>query len=204
MLALTELETDVIAELLNMGVGRAAASLGQLLNEEVTLSVPQLCVQSRQETAELMDRQSEGGIAAIKERFEGGFDGDALLLFPSHKSLELVRVMLGEAMYDGDITELEREALLEVGNIILNGCLGSIANNLGGELFCSLPEYRRGSGNEVLAAADGAEDLVLFLHIDFSLASAEIEGYVLFLLDIQAANKLRARIQEYLTRAGLV
>ena len=43
-----------------------------------------------------------------------------------------------------DILELEHEALAETGNIILNGCLATIANLLQRTLKISLPEILRG------------------------------------------------------------
>ncbi|MES9855128.1 MAG: hypothetical protein ABW166_00795 [Sedimenticola sp.] len=203
MFDLTAIEKDAITELLNIGVGRAAASLGQLLGEELMLSVPTLYIQTRRQTAELMHRQDITNVSAIKERFEGGFNGDAMLIFPSHKSLVLVRALLGETVDENSITELEREALLEVGNIILNGCLGSIANTLGGEFFCSLPEYLQGQSIDVLEVEEKADELVLFLHINFAVANLEIEGYLVFLLDIQAADMLRERIHQFLSDSGI-
>ena len=38
---LSELENDLLGELFNIGVGRAANSLSQMVNQEVTLSVPE-------------------------------------------------------------------------------------------------------------------------------------------------------------------
>ena len=43
-----------------------------------------------------------------------------------------------------DVIDLEQEALAETGNIILNGCLSTIANMLERSLKMSLPEVLHG------------------------------------------------------------
>ena len=65
----------------------------------------------------------------IHQVFEGEITGRALLIFPDTKSLELVRAVIGGELPLEEIIELEQEALAEIGNIILNGCLATIANH---------------------------------------------------------------------------
>ncbi len=58
--------------------------------------------------------------------------------------------MVGEHLSLEDILELEHEALAEIGNIILNACIATIANLLQRSLTMSLPEIIRGAGGEFL------------------------------------------------------
>ena len=53
---LTEIERDAISEIANMGVSRAAASLRQMVGEQVLLSVPTVRIVSREEAAGLVER----------------------------------------------------------------------------------------------------------------------------------------------------
>ena len=48
---LSGLEQDALAEIANMGVSRAAASLRQMVGEQVVLSVPAVKIVSRHEAA---------------------------------------------------------------------------------------------------------------------------------------------------------
>ncbi len=66
----------------------------------------------------------------IHEAFSGPFSGNAFLLFPEDRSLELVRLTLQDQFDCNALTEVKEEALVEVGNIIINSCLSSI-----GEIF---------------------------------------------------------------------
>ncbi len=48
------------------------------------------------------------------------------MAFPEDRSLELVKLILDESFPAESATDMEEEALLEVGNLVLNGFLGAI------------------------------------------------------------------------------
>lgn len=207
MPAIAELERDAITELLNIAIGQAAASLSQLVDDEVKLSVPFVDFLTPSEAAQRLDHETQGGDSvAVRQQFRGQFSGDILLIFPGSRSLELVRSMLDDALPLETLTELEQEALLEVGNIILNACVGSLANQLGTPVESSLPAYVRARGGRVLGpVADGTDsELVMFLHVDFSLLRKDIHGYLAFIMDIDSANGFLAAVRTYLGRSALV
>ena len=85
-------------------------------------------------------------LVAVRQAFQGEFSGCALLIFPEPNSLELVRAVTKGELSLEDIIDLEQEALAEIGNIILNGCMATIANLLERSLTMSLPEIVRGAG----------------------------------------------------------
>ena len=142
---LTELELDALTELVNIGVSRAATSLREMVGrQQVILSVPNVVLVTRAEAIELLSRQESTRLVAVHQVFEGDITGRALLIFPETNSLELVRAVTGGELALEDILELEQEALAETGNVILNGCLATIANMLQRSLKMSLPEILRG------------------------------------------------------------
>ena len=132
-------------ELVNIGVSRAAASLGTMVGEQVLLSVPSVVVVSRSQAAELISALPDDLLVAVRQAFNGDVSGRALLIFPEKNSLELVRAVAGEDLSLEDILELEHEALAEIGNIILNACMATVANLLQRSLTMSLPEIIRGT-----------------------------------------------------------
>ena len=143
---LTEIEQDALAEIANMGVSRAANSLRQMVGEEVLLSVPSVKIVSREAASKLVERENAKKLVAVQQTFEGPFAGKALLIFPEAQSLELVRSIVGDQHTLEDVIDLEQEALAETGNIILNGCLATIANVLNRTMRMSLPSIVRGDG----------------------------------------------------------
>ncbi len=203
-MALDELELDALTELVNIGVGRAAASLRVMVGEEILLSVPSVKVVSRLEAARIIVGRDAGELVAVHQAFDGEISGRALLIFPETNSLELVRAVTGGELPLEDIIELEQEALAETGNIILNGCLATIANLLRRSLKMSLPEIIRGSGHDLfkLAGVTATEDVALFLYIDFAVKQRDIRGYIAMLMDLPALASLRRLLGELIDRTG--
>jgi len=208
MVELTELEHDALVEIFNIGVGQAAAAMSGIVNEEVTMSVPSITFLSRSQAAHLLEeahRNNNGGegerICGVSQHYEGAFSTEALLMFPEDKSLEIVRLMVGEAVPLAELSEMEQEAMSEIGNIILNSCVGTLANIFEQELHGSLPVYHVGSSDDILGATGTrADTVVLMLHIDFILAKHQIHGYVAFILDVTALSDLKGQIDGYLRR----
>jgi chemotaxis protein CheC len=90
----------------------------------------------------------------------------------------------------------------EIGNIMLNSCVGTLANIFQRELEGSLPQYHVGTSDHILTATGSlADSVVLMLHIDFLLEKHQIHGYVAFVLDISALHDLKEQINLYIARA---
>ena len=201
-LGLDELEVDALTELVNIGVSRAASSLRELVGEQVFLTVPSLAILTRANAAGHVSLAKSNHLVAVRQAFHGEFSGRALLIFPEANSLELVRAVAGGHLTLEDIVELEQEALAEIGNIILNGCVATISNLLKRSLTMSLPEIVRGTGLDLFEISpSGAEDVVLFIHINFSLQGREISGYVAMVMDLPALNALKVLVGEFIRRS---
>jgi len=199
-------QRDAVTEVLNIAIGHAASALNEMVEDEVGLSVPFIDFMAREQAVARLQQDSGPGTLAIavKQQFEGPFGGDALLIFPEHKSLDLVRSIMGEHVPLQSLTELEQEALMEVGNVLLNASLGSMANQLGSRIETSLPVYLRGDGSAILetgADALNRDDVVMFLHVDFELKRRDIHGYVAFVMDVDSANSFRDLVDASVARA---
>ena len=199
---LTELERDALTELVNIGVSRAAVGLRKMVGEQVLLSVPSIELINQRTAAAMVGEREGQELVAVRQGFAGVFSGQAMLIFPKVKSLQLVRAVVGEEMPEDALGEIEQEALAETGNVILNGCLATMANMLRQPLSMSLPEVLRGDGQTLFGAspAPRQDDLVLFLYINFSLLDREIRGYIAVIMDLPSLETLRALIQDFIAR----
>ena len=198
---LSELELDALGELVNIGVSRAAASLGTMVGEQVLLSVPSVMLVSRSRAAELISASRLDLLVAVRQEFHGDVSGRALLIFPEKNSLELVRAVAGEGLSLEDILELEHEALAEIGNIILNACIATVANLLERSLTMSLPEIIRGTSDGLFdLTVSLAEDVVLFVHIHFSLKGRQVVGYVAMVMDFASLASLKQLVADVIRR----
>ncbi len=200
MLELNELQMDAMTEAFNVGMGSAAAALSEMVNEEVRLSVPDIQFVNKSEAANLLTKQVNTNVSGVTQGFEGPFDGKAMLLFPQEQSLELVRLLLRDMDSVENITELAQEALCEIGNIILNAGLSSLADMFQQEMQCELPFFTHGSCQEVMNSENRLFENhhVLLLHVDFKLERLEIEGYVMFLMDVKSQLSLSRTLDTYL------
>ena len=200
---LNELELDALTELVNIGVSRAATSLREMVGEQVHLSVPNVALVSREQAIATLSEREASKLVAVHQVFEGDITGRALLIFPETKSLELVRAVTGGDLPLEDIIELEQEALAETGNVILNGCLSTMANLLQRSLKMSLPEIIRGESRQFfeLAPPPEAGDLVMFLYIHFAVRQRDINGYIAMLLDMPSLAALKILLGEFIERA---
>jgi chemotaxis protein CheC len=202
--ALSELQLDALTELVNIGVSRAATSLREMVGEQVHLSVPNVRLVTRAQAIATLGEQETDRLVAVHQVFEGDITGRALLIFPETNSLELVRAVTGGELPLEDIIELEQEALAETGNIILNGCLATIANMLERSLKMSLPEILRGHGSEFfnLAPPPQAGDVVMFLYINFAVRQRDITGYIAMLMDMPSLESLKGLLSDFIARTA--
>jgi chemotaxis protein CheC len=200
--ALSELERDALTELVNIGVSRAAASLRNMVGNQVMLTVPSIELVSRKAAATLIQERESGVLIAVLQDFEGEFSGRALLIFPETNGLALVRAVTGDAVPPEEVPAMETEALLETGNVVLNGCLGTMANLLKRPLTLSLPHIIRGDGELFFELAERANDngVVLFLYINFLISGHDVQGYIAMLMDMPSLESLKFLIGEFIER----
>ncbi|MBL1260758.1 MAG: chemotaxis protein CheX [Thiotrichaceae bacterium] len=197
MLEISELQRDYITEILNISMGSAASVLSEMVSEEVALSVPEVDFLPRSIAAGKFDQSNVSKMSGVTQSISGAVYGDALLMFPEEKTLSIVRILLGETVPVESLTEMEQEAMCEIGNIILNAVVSSIADILKKEIMSSLPRFIHGTGNEVFSVESGNnDDLVMFLKVDFGLESQSINGYVTLILNVDSLQGFIAQLDE--------
>jgi chemotaxis protein CheC len=175
---LSDLQLDALTEVFNVGAGQAAASLSEIVGDEVLLSVPSIQFFDRTDvTAEMLSLHG-GRLGAVRQKFGGPFSLDATLLFREEKALEIVQEMLGSQVSVEDLVDFEHEAMCELGNVILNACLSAIADMLSIDLSSTLPEYSVDGADTVIGKlmSDETQPVVLVLHIDLTIEKRDTQG----------------------------
>jgi len=197
---LSEFQQDAIAEMLNIGMGAAAASLSEMVNQEVLLSVPYVEFMSQKTAFEQIKNTVGKDFKAVKEEFNGAFNGDAFLFFSDSHSKELVKILIDKDNLPAELyEEMEKEVLTEIGNIVLNACLGSLANLFGKELELKLPELVQGDFDSVVSGNKSKidiNDVVLLLNMQFSLKEKNVSGFISLLMAVDSAKALTYEISE--------
>lgn len=195
-------QIDALSEIFNIGVGKAAAAMGKLMHDEVLLSVPHVSIFTVSEAAQQLG-SAGSTMYGVRQPFRGVFSGDALLIFPGDKSLEIVRIVAGQSVPGEDLSAIEQDAMTELGNVMLSACLATLADLLGNEFELSPPRVDVGDSRTILGTRI-QNHLVVFLHIRFELLSSQIEGFVVFVLNTTSLLALRAAVDRLLGRQAEV
>jgi chemotaxis protein CheC len=190
------IEIDALSEIINLGMGTAAAALSRMTDCEILLSVPSLEFTTRNSVTAKLRQSSETRLVAVREPFDGLIAGDAFLLFPEHRSLEIVRAILKDTTSEETLTEVAREALCEVGNIILNACLATLCNMLKESINTGLPDLAYWSEH----ADDDLEGM--FMRIHFQISSTGADGYMLIFMRADSLDVLQGKIVEFINGLG--
>ncbi len=200
-ITLTELEADLLAELFNIGVGRAADSLSRMVNQEVKLSVPSVEFRSVREMADYLG--GDNIICSVSQNMTGEFDARSMLLFPEENSMEVVRLLMGDHLSDELVADMQEEALNEIGNIVLNACIGSIATTLDKQFDVGLPEFESDIPMNLLSSSVSSEaDGVLLIRINMDLSESNVKGFLAFLLGPSSQENLQQSLKTLLEKFG--
>ncbi|WP_018151277.1 chemotaxis protein CheC [Leeia oryzae] len=196
----TELQLDALAETFNLSLGEAAAVFSEMVAEPIELTVPTVKILRREELlkelgkvqgADKVDR-----LCAINQHFDAGdaFHTDTMLVFPEQGSLEIVRKMLGDGTSIDQITELEQDALAEIGNIIINSCMSSLANLFQTTIEGTLPVVKTTEAASLFDPYINS-DVILIAQIGMTMSTQNISGYMLFIMDVASVRGFMAQVQ---------
>ena len=177
---LSPLEEDMLKELFNLGVGKAARSLSRMVKQEVVLSVPKVTFQTAEKLVEIFGADKE--IVSIAQDIDGPFEARSLLLFHEENSLNVVKQMLGSQIPDEMLAELQEEALTEIGNVVLNACIGAISKAMDATFSVNIPSFQQADPAHIISGNNLLKDsTILLLEIDLTLKESDVTGYLAFI-----------------------
>ncbi|WP_347985787.1 chemotaxis protein CheC [Methylomonas sp. AM2-LC] len=191
---------DAVTEILNIGIGSAGSVLSEMVNDDVKLTVPGVMFISQPDALQILEQNTQQAVSGVSQHFSGMMTGDVLLLFPEANCLKLVRTILQQDISLDDLTEMEQEAMTEIGNVILNSCLCSIADRFKQQITSGIPEFLKSSLSNILFNANlinKVEACVLLLNVEFSIATNQIDGYVSVVMDIESMAFFKQNIEQY-------
>ncbi|MDH5721091.1 MAG: chemotaxis protein CheC [Spirochaetia bacterium] len=202
MFKLSEIQEDALKEAINISIGKAAASLNQMIKEEIFLSVPRVKFAKEKDALGELKLGPEKELSYVSQKFKGTYlDTEAMLLFAETDSLELVKLFLGQHINIEEMSSLEHEAVAEIGNIILNSCMASLANILHDEISGTIPEFVACKAKNIfkMGEKETVEQEILIIFIDFNIKTKEIQGYVILVLDLDSIEVFLNRLLKNLT-----
>ena len=177
-------QIDALTELINIGVGRAAGVLNQMLHHHITLEVPNIKVLSHQELRQGLNGLDQGTVSTVRMDFKGAFSGTTALVFPPASAAHLAAILSQEDPENSDLDSVRIGALTEVGNIVINGVMGSITNVLTQYVSYSMPLYLEDTiENLLISHCSDSGSVVLVAQTRFTIEHLQIEGDIILLFE---------------------
>ncbi len=140
---MNELERDIIREILNIGLARAADSFAVIAQERVMLEVPNLDLLPSSNIIERV-RDYQTRYVAIQSDIRGDFNGSTFMFFSGQHIQRLSRVCLRMQVTDSlKLDELQESLLLEISNIITGALVTQLANILKANIYGAPPQAPR-------------------------------------------------------------
>jgi chemotaxis protein CheC len=203
---LTGLQQDALVELLNIGFGRAGASLSKLTGQRVLLDVPEVAIYPVAQLDASLGRISASKVASVHQVFTGPVAGDALLVLDEVAAKTLKELLTDEPALPLELDVSSREVLTEVGNILLNACIGTFGNLLRVPVSFSVPDIDVASLHSVvdrLVSGGDSMRYALVVTAGFKLREAEVTGHVVIVLTVQSLSRLLLAVEQWVKRQEL-
>jgi len=182
---------DVFKEIGNIGAGHAASALAGLLNRRISMSVPDASVVPFNDIVEVLEGP-ETLVAGVLIDVSGDLTGYILLLLGMEDAMAMVSQALEQPERDTtdpdfEMTEMERDTLIEIANILVGSFLSAISSFSGLGATPTVPQLAIDMLGAILSIVTieygKIGDSVLFLKTQFSDLHGDINGHFFLIPD---------------------
>jgi len=202
---LSEIEIDALREMMNIGFGRAAASLSEIMDVNVILSVPVIKMMQSGEISAYINSQSCDTIAysIVEQFFMGKFAGTSILLLPESEGKNLISMFCSapiEGLRADEYATLSRETILEIGNILIGACVGMISELMNNHVSFRPPHYMNGTVDKLMLDEHmkHSGSLALIFKTIFHFDKNNIQGNLFLITSNESILWMKSAIDEFL------
>jgi chemotaxis protein CheC len=202
-------DVAILEEVMNIAFGKASADLAQVIDIRILLSVPRVEILDGEGLFQRIKEETKayGTISIIEQNYWGKYRGSALVAFPSTASKGLISLLDDE---DSDATAdnpaLERETLLEVGNILIGACVSTVAELLDDIVTFSPPRLiprviiNNLSSDTVSPKLDDPEKSAILMKTVFHLEDKDIKGFLFLVANQESMKWLKTALSNFLEK----
>lgn len=198
-------QKDAITELVNIAFSRTAASLSDLTGNRVELAVPEVSAHPIEELEHALSKFVRGDVASVHQIFGGSVAGDAFLLFDVEGAGQLVRLLTeAEAPVDR-MGASAKEVLSEVGNILLNACLGVFGDLLQVRFTFAVPRLHLESLGSMLKSLVVESDEIrhaMVVGARFGIRNTNVVGCLVLVLGITSLERFVKAVEHWAEQSG--
>lgn len=202
---LSELQLDALRELMNIGFGQAAAALSEVIDLRVVLTVPKVLFLMPEEIAAFIESEvmETSSFSMVEQFFFGHFEGTSFLLLPEDEGRKLAGLFGAEGgalSPDVEFGSLERDTVVEIGNIIIGACVGKIAEMLNDQVTFQAPRFVSSPAERATIEKHfaGRKNLALVFKTIFHFESQDVFGFLFLVASEGSFTWMRKAVDEYL------
>ena len=195
---LNTLEMDTLKEIGSIGTGNAATSLSALIGMPVRIQQPEVRIMEYNEAIEWI-----GGPEPITAGALVGMSGQLSGIMLSVQQMDFVNLvlesMMGKTIQDYmELEELERSALIEVGNIMISTFINALSGLAGIEINLTVPAFTVDMQGAIMAVPmaeyGGQSNYIMTIGGNFICNGKEIPCRLLLSPDIRSLNFLLRKL----------
>ena len=179
---LTEDQKEALQEIANIGMGQAGASIAEVLDHFVLLSIPRiLFLQPEDMAGALLLTVGEEQVSAVRQAFHSRMRGEAIVIFGEKRCNDLADLMGYEKNLDH---AAELELLLDISNILVGACLSGIAEQLHEDIGFSAPSLMadRVPVQNLFSVKDISWHNALLVEVNFRLEQRSFACHLVILM----------------------
>ena len=196
---LSATQKDTLTELINIGYARAAGALSDLTGHRISLAVPEVAVHKIEEICPLLQAVIQGEITSVNQVFGGSIAGNAILLLDKAAAV-LLNQLLTDRPQAAELDQAGREVIIEVGNIVLNACLGVFGNLLQVQVTFTVPNLQVDHIDHVIRSITVQDQnlrYALMIHTRFHLRASDVSGYLVIILGVTSMERLLTELRRW-------
>lgn len=182
----TFLSLNSFTNLVALGIEQAQATLNELTDSPIQFQSPILETLTPQFLRErLQELFGSEPISVAQLPFRGGFAGTSQLFFLTDSADALTEALTGETPDSPDFSLAKAEMLTEIGNIVLNGIMGTMSNALTKSLEYSVPSYREERIDNIWRSHSfEGQSTILFAQAGFALEEFQVTGDIILFFQV--------------------
>ncbi len=201
----SEEELEILQEVMNIAFGQATSDLAELIDIYVVLNVPKIKLVQAEDLPDYIQETTNDykTTSIVAQSYWGKFKGNAFLVFPSAAARELVTMLDPES--DGSVSGdelnvLERDALIEIGNILIGACIGKLSEMLKDHTAYSPPRvvHHVSSGVSLFEDIIKPDHSAITMNTVFSFEGRDINGFLFLINDPQSIKWLKVALQTFM------
>ena len=183
---------DALAEIGNIGTGNAMTALSAMTGRRIDTDVPSIQILPFHDIPPLLGG-AETVQAGILLEIEGDLNGVFMFLLSEEFTRLMLKSVLGDAPEDVmHLSEMERSAVCEIGNIMCCEYINALSGMMNVKVNVSVPDMCSDMAGALLSVPmirfAALSDELLFIENRFRMGAHSIVSHVLFLPDVDSVR----------------